>query len=130
MIKKYLPFWGLQVLANILWLFWVLPALGESGSPGEMLKWLGVQILSPLFLSLLMAQARRLAYGLTALYGAMTGLYALGMLGWALIGEATPLSVYAVCGLFFWVAFGLIFLALKDLNIGQKARRYDEIKDE
>ena len=130
MIKKYLPFWTIQILANILWVFWVLPAIGESGSPAETLKWLGVQILSPAFLSLLISQGRRLAYGLTAFYGAMTGLYALGMLGWALIGEATPLSVYAVCGLFFVVAFGLMFLALKDLNIGQKARRYDEIKDE
>ena len=129
MIKKYLPYFGLQFLANGLWIFWVLPSIGESGSFLETLEWLATQILFPAFFCLLLSSRRKSAYGLIALYGILTGLYALGMTGWALIGEATPVSVYAVCAIFFVVSSGMVFHALKDLNIGQKARRYDEIQD-
>ena len=129
MIKKYIPYFGLQLLANGLWIFWVLPSIGESGSFLETLEWLGVQILLPAFFCLLLSRPRKLAYGLIVLYGILTGLYALGMTGWALIGEATPVSVYVVCVIFFIISFGVVFQALKDSNIGQKARRYDEIKD-
>ena len=130
MLKKYIPFWGLQILANGLWAFWVLPSLGESGSLKETLIWISAQVLIPTFLSLLILRGRKSAYWLTVVYGIMTAFYAMGMLGWSLSGEATPLSVYVVCLLLFIVAFGVVFGALKDLNIGQKARRYDEIKDE
>ncbi len=129
MIKKYLPFFTLQILANLLWAFWALPAIGEAGSLQETLKWLGVQILFPIFFCLLLTSRRKSAHVLMVIYGALTGLYALGMTGWALIGEGTPFSVYAVCAIFFVVSFGIVFQSLKDLNVGQKARRYDEIKD-
>ena len=129
MTKKYFPYFGLQLLANGLWIFWVLPSIGESGSFSETLEWVGVQILFPAFFCLLLSSRRKAAYGLVVLYGIFTGLYALGMTGWALMGEGTPISVYIVCAIFFVVSFGIVFHALKDLNIGQKARRYDEIKD-
>ena len=130
MFKKYLPFFGLQLLANCLWLFWVLPSLEESGSVIEMAAWLGAQVLLPVFLSFLIARRRKIGYWLTVIYGLHLGLFALGMTGWSLMSEWTPFSVYAVSAIFFVVSFGTVFLGLKDLNIGQKARRYDEIKDE
>ena len=128
-MKKYFPFFALQILANVLWAFWALPSIGESGSFLETIKWLGVQILLPVFFCLLLSSRRKSAYVLMVMYGILTALYALGMTGWSLIGEATPLSVYVVCAIFFVVSFGIVFQALKDLNVGQKARRYDEIKD-
>ena len=108
----------------------MLPGLGESGSISQMIKWVGVQVLVPVFLLLLISRRRKSGYWLTVVYGSLLGLYGMGMVGWALVGEASPLSIYAVCALFFVVAFGIVFQALTDLNIGQKARRYDEIKDE
>jgi len=130
MLKKYLILFSAQLAANLLWIFWVLPGLGESGSPAQTIKWFGVQVLVPVFLLLLIARRRKSGYGLTVVYSILVGLYAMGMLGWALIGEATPLSVYVVCIFLFIVAFGALFCALKDLNVGQKARRYNEIRDE
>lgn len=130
MLKKYLFFFSLQVFAIALWAFWVLPDVGETGEFSQTAAWLAVQVLFPVFFSLLIARRRKSGYWLTALYGVIIGLYALGMTGWALVGAGTPVSVYAVCAIFFVVAFGVVFNALKDLNIGQKQRRYDEIKDE
>ncbi len=129
MVKKYLPFFVLQTLANVLWAFWVLPSIGESGTFSETMKWLGVQLLFPIFFCLLLSGRRKSAYVLMTIYASVIALYALGMTGWALIGEGTPVSVYVICFLFFAVAFGIVFNSLKDLNVGQKARRYDEIKD-
>lgn len=129
MLKRYLPFFGLQIFANILWMLWVLPALGETGSLLEMAAWLESQILMPVFLCLLINRHRRAGYWLTILYSVIFGLYATGMTGWSLMGVGIPYSVYVVCAILFVVSFGVFVLALKDLNIGQKTRRYDEIKD-
>ncbi len=118
------------MIANIAWAFWVLPALGEAGSLDETAKWFGVQLLTPVFLSLLLLGGRKSAYWLIALYGVIIGLYAIGMLGWALMGAGTPYPVYVVSILFFIVSFGVFFTALADLNIGKKERRYDEIENQ
>ena len=129
MVKKYIPYFVLQVLSNVLWVFWALPALNETGTVLETVEWFGVQILCPIFLSLLISKKRPFAYVLTILYGLIIGLYAVGMVGWALMGIGIPSSVYVVCSLFLIVTFGVVFHGLIDLKIGQKARRYDEIKD-
>jgi hypothetical protein len=124
MLKKYLPFFILQLTANSIWVFLVLPAVGEEGTLSETLRWLAIQIALPGFLAWLLIRGRRYALWLLIIYASLILLFGLGMVGWALMGEATPWTVYAVCLLFFVVGFGILFYALKDLNIGQKPRQY------
>lgn len=124
-MKKYAPFFILQILANALWVFWSLPEMGETGTLFETASWLIAQALLPIFLSSLLQAKRKSGYWLTFGYGLVFGLYGFGTLGWSLMGPFTPLSVYTVSALFLVIGFGTVFQSLKDLNIGKPVRRYD-----
>jgi hypothetical protein len=102
----------------------VLPAIGEEGTFLEIILWMGIQILLPLLIGILLARRRRYVLWIMALYGVFFLLFGFGMFGWALMGEGTPVSVYAVCSLFFIIGFGVIFRTMKDLGIGQKPRQF------
>ena len=129
-MKKYLVLFALQIAANLLWAFWALPLMLEQGSSSQTLNWLLVQTLFPVLWTLLLARKWAGVYVLLVIYGVLIVLYGIGTLGWALMGEGTPLAVYVVCGIFLVTGFGCVFCALKDLNVGKNTRTYHGIEDE
>ena len=122
MIKKYIPFFALQLVAFGLWAWWALPTMNEQGSLTETLEWSGVQTLIVVLLILLLWRGKRYSRWLTAFYACLVGLFGYGTLGWALMGSATPLSVYVVALIFIMDGLALLFCSLKDLNIGRERR--------
>ncbi len=124
MFKKFLPFLILGPVANLLWLLWVAPEIGEIGNRSEALEWITVQMVLPLIFSIFLLLRRKFILWAILVYSGFIILYTLGVLGWALMGEGTPLSVYAVSIILFVMSFGLIYQALKGLNIGKKEKYY------
>lgn len=107
-----------------MWAYWALPEMDEQGTASQSFEWLCAQVLFPVFFCVLLSRKRKSVLWMLVAYGGWLGLYGLGTTGWALMGPATPFSVYAVCALFLMAGFGLIYNALKDLNIGQQKRSY------
>lgn len=124
MLRNYILYFILHVVANALWAFWALPEIHEEGSLFITLRWMLMQILLPLLFGVLLARRRRYVYGLLAAYGVVMLLFGFGTAGWALMGVATPLSVYLVCGIFFIIGFGVLARAMKDLGVGNKIVRH------
>lgn len=125
MIKKYLFFLLLGPVANILWALWVLPQINERGTGPETLQWFLVQSLFPVIFGILLALKKKLVFWLLIIYSGFTILFAIGMLGWALMGPEAPVSIFIVCLLLLVMAFGLLFNSLKDLKLGHGVRRYE-----
>ena len=125
MLKKYLPFLALGPLANLLWAFWALREINEQGSFVEMFQWICVQALLPVMLGLLLALKPKFAYGFLLVYSGFTILFSLGILGWALMGLGTPLSVYVVSAVLLVMGFGVLFHTLNDSKWGQRVTRYE-----
>jgi hypothetical protein len=123
--KKYLALFLCAPLANYVWGWWVLPGIGEEGSPHQILVWLSVQAILPALLLLLVLLKSRLGHRLTLVYSIFILLHGVGMLGWGLIGPGTPLSLYTACLILLTMGFGLLYRSLKSLGIGRKQRRYD-----
>src|SRR3989338_11577123 len=124
MLKKYLPFLALGPLANLLWAFWALREINEQGSFVEMLQWICVQALLPVMLGLLLALKPKFAYGFLLVYSGFTILFALGILGWALMGLGTPLSVYVVSFILLVMGFGVLFHTLNYSKLVQIVTKY------
>ena len=122
-----MPFFVLKVCADALWGYVALPEMGEQGTDWQTIQWIGVQALVPALFSLLLIRKQRYALWFLVAYGVLIILYGLGTFGWALTGPATPLSVYAVCMIFFVIGFGVLFNALRDLKIG--GRRHYGLED-
>ena len=125
MIKKYLFFLILGPIANLLWALWVLPQINERGSGLETLQWFLVQSIFPVVFCLLIMLKKKLVHWLLMIYSGFMILFAIGMLGWALMGPEAPVSIYAVCFLLLVMAFGLLFNSLKDSKLGQEVKRYE-----
>ncbi len=126
-MKKYLPFLILGPISNALWAWWALPEINEQGTGYETLQWLCTQALVPvLFVGLLLFFRKKIVYWLLVIYSGFIILFGIGIFGWALMGAATPLSIYAVCFIFFIMGFGILYQALKDLNFGKTVRRYHD----
>ena len=124
-IKKYLFFLILGPVSNLLWAFWVLPQINERGSGRETLQWFLVQSIFPVLFCLLIMFKKKLVHWLLMIYSGFMILFAIGMLGWALMGPEAPVSIYVVCCLLLVMAFGLLFHSLKDSKLGQKVKRYE-----
>ena len=124
-IKRYVFFLVLGPMANLLWALWVLPQINERGSGSEMLEWFLVQSLFPMIFGLLISLKKKVVFWFLMIYSGFMILFTIGMLGWALMGPATPLSIFVVCLLLLVMAFGLLFNSLKDLKFGQGAIRYE-----
>ena len=125
MPKKSLFYLALQVTNNFLWAWWVLPSIHEEGTVWQTLNWLLVQALLPVLLAMLLVRRRRYAFVFLLLYSVFILLYGCGLAGWALIGAATPYSLYVVCGSFFVVGFGLLYQSLKGMKVGRTIRRFE-----
>ncbi len=116
-------------LCNLLWLCWVLPAINEVGSAQEVAQWLLIQLfITAVFFMFIAANKKIILWGVLA-YAIFVLMHTLGVLGWGLMGAATPLSIFAVTALLFLMAFGLIYHALKDLNLGGKTYRSYYLED-
>ena len=125
MIKKYLFFLALGPIANLLWALWALPQINERGSNLEMAQWFLVQSLFPIVFGFLISLKKKFVFWLLMVYSGFMILFAIGMLGWALMGPEAPVSIYMVCSLLLVMAFGLLFNSLKDLKFGQGVKRYE-----
>ncbi len=124
-VKKYLPFLFLSFVASVLWVSWCLADINEQGSFREMVEWLVSQAGLQILLGALLVTRSRAAYFAALVYGGFLILYAAGLLGWALMGEATPFSVYLVTALHFINALSFLFHALNDLHVPLKIHHYD-----
>ena len=125
MIKKYLFFLVLGPIANLLWALLVLPQINERGSGLETLQWFLVQSIFPVVFCLLIMLKKKFVHWLLMIYSGFIILFAIGMLGWALMGPEAPVSIYVVCSLLLVMAFGLLFNSLKDSKLGQTVKRYE-----
>ncbi len=125
MLKKYAVFLMLGPVSNALWAWWALPEIHEQGTMEEILQWILVQATLPAAFAVLLLFKWRLVLLLMTAYSGFILLFAAGVLGWALMGGGTPLSVYTVCLALFVMGFGILFNSLKDLGVGQKVKRYD-----
>src|SRR3989338_6625705 len=119
MIKKYVTFLLLGPLANLLWAFWVLPGIDERGDRSEMFQWILVKSLFPAVFTFLIVFKIKYVYWMMTIYSGFMILFVIGMLGWAMMGPETPVSVYVVCGILIVMAFGLLFNSLQDLKEGK-----------
>ena len=125
MLRKYFPFLVLGPISNGLWAFWVLPRIGEQGTFRETIQWICVQALIPVLLGILLVMRRKFVFWLLLVYSGFTILFALGILGWALMGAATPISIYLVSAVLLIMGFGVMFNTLSDLKVGNKVTRYE-----
>ena len=126
MLKKYIPFLSLGPAANVLWAFWALKDLNEQGTPFEMLQWICVQVLVPVLFIVLLSFKRRYVYWLLLIYSGFTFLFSFGIIGWGLMSEHTPASVYAVGGVLALMGFGILYNAMKDLHWDKwEVKRYE-----
>ena len=125
MIKRYIFFLMLGPLANLAWVVWVLPEINELGTRAETLQWFLVQSLFPVLFGLLIALKKKFVFWLMVVYSGFIILFAIGMLGWALMGPEAPVSIYAVCCLLIVMAFGLLFNSLKDLKFDRGIQKYE-----
>lgn len=130
MSRKYIPLLSLGPAANVLWAFWALRDLHEQGTALEMLQWFSMQILIPVLFALLLNFKRRYIYWMLIAYSGIIFLFAFGTLGWALMGEHTPLSVYVVGAVLGLMGFGILYSAMKDLNLGNREVKHYEAPDE
>ena len=120
MPKKYLFFLLLGPLSNLLWLFWALPEIHETGSLIEVVQWLGFQTCLVVLFFIGLMRGKKITFWVLLSYSILVFLYALGLIGWGLMGAATPLSVFIVAGLLFLMSLGLIYHTLQDLKIVSK----------
>ena len=125
MLKKYTFFLMLGPISNALWAWWALPQINEQGSMEETIQWILIQAILPAVFAVLLLFSRRFVLWLMTIYSGFIILFTIGMLGWALMGLGVPFSIYVVCAVMFVMGFGMLFHSLKDLNVGQEARRYD-----
>ena len=124
-MKRYLFFLVLGPIANLLWVFWVLPQINERGSSSEMVQWFLVQSLFPIISLFLISLKKKFVFLFLIVYSGFVILFSIGMLGWALMGPEAPISIYVVCCLLLVMAFGLLFNSMKDLKLGQGVKRYE-----
>ena len=125
MINKYLFFLILGPVANLLWALWVLPEINERGSGLETLQWFLAQSIFPVAFCFFIILKKKFVHWLLIIYSGFMILFAIGMLGWALMGPEAPLSIYVVCLLLLIMAFGLLYNSFKDSKLGQKVQRYE-----
>lgn len=125
MLKKYAFFLMLGPISNALWAWWALPQINEQGSVEETIQWVCVQAILPAVFAVLLLFRQKFVLWLMTIYSGFMILFTLGIAGWALMGSGVPLSIYGVCLVMFVMGFGILFNSLKDLNVGQIARRYD-----
>ena len=125
MIKKYAIFLILGPIANLLWVFWALPQINELGNPQETAQWFFVQSLFPIIFAILIFLKKKYVFWAILMYSGFIILYAIGMLGWALMGPETPISIFTECVLLMIMSFGLLFNSIKDLNILKEVKRYE-----
>lgn len=130
MLKRYLPFLLLGPVANLLWAFWALADINEQGTLIETLQWIAVQAAIPALFCLLLRFRRRYVHYMLLVYGGFMLLFGFGIAGWALMGESTPVSVYAVCFTLAVMGFGILYRSMEDLHLGKKEIDRYEIKDE
>ncbi len=119
-LKRYVPYLALGPAANFMWAFWALPDIHETGTLAETLEWICVQALVPVLFGVLVTYRRRYVCWMLIVYGGFMALFSFGILGWALMGVGTPLSVYAVCFALMVMGFGVLYHAMKDLDFGPK----------
>ncbi len=124
-LSRYVIFLLLGPAANLLWVFWVLPQINERGTWQETVQWIGIQSLFPLLFGILLAVKKKYVFWMLLVYSGFMILFMIGMIGWALMGPATPIAVYAVCALLMVMAFGLLINSLRDLKVGQGVKRYE-----
>ena len=89
----------------------------------ETIQWIAIQALMPLFFGLLLLLRSRIVFWFLIVYSGFIILYGIGILGWGLMGPATPASVYVVSVVLFVMGFGLLYQAMKDLRVGEKRRK-------
>ena len=124
-LKKYILFLLLGPVSNFLWAGWVLPEINEQGTFVETVQWISVQALLPLIFCVLLALKQKFVHWMMIVYSGFIILFAVGVLGWALMGPGTPASVYVVCLILFVMGFGILYQSMKDLDFEKKPRRYD-----
>ena len=112
-------------MANLLWVFWVLPQINERGTWQETIQWIVIQSLFPVIFTVLLAAKKKYVFWMLIVYSGFMILFMIGLIGWALMGPETPISIYAVCGILMMMAFGLLFNSLSDLKVGQGVKRYE-----
>ncbi|OGW83014.1 MAG: hypothetical protein A3C47_02895 [Omnitrophica bacterium RIFCSPHIGHO2_02_FULL_51_18] len=125
MLKKYAFFLMLGPISNALWAWWALPEINEQGSIGETVQWISVQAILPAVFAVLLLFRQSFVLWLMMVYSGFIILFTIGVVGWALMGCGIPISIYAVCLVMLVMGFGILFNSLKDLKVGQQARRYD-----
>lgn len=123
-MKKYLLFFSLHILSVVLWVVWALPLMNESGSLPDEATWLAAQILLPVFIFWMIHHRYRPGYWIALVWGLMVLLCGSGLLGWALMGPATPPAVYGVAGLLLLDGLGVFSSALQDLNWIRERKAY------
>ena len=124
-LRRYLPFLALGPVTNALWAWWALPSIDEQGTFTEMLQWYCVQAAIPVLFAVLLRFRRNYVHWMLMIYGGFIALFAFGILGWALMGEGTPMPIYAVFTLLFVMGFGLLYHSMKDLGFDRDAPVYD-----
>ena len=124
-MKKYSPYLILGPIANFLWVFWVLPQINERGTIRETSQWIVIQCLFPVIFTVLLAAKKKYVFWMLVVYSGFIILFMIGLIGWALMGPATPISIYVVCAMLMAMAFGLLFNSLSDLKVGQGVKPYE-----
>lgn len=122
-MSKYFFFLVLGPVSNVLWAWWALPEINEQGTTLEMFQWIATQAALPVLFGILLALGSKIARWFILVYSGFTLLFAIGIFGWALMGSATPVSIYVVAGILFVMGFGLLYQSMKDLNFGHKERK-------
>ena len=125
MLKKYTIYLLLGPLSNVLWALWVLPQINEQGTAGETLTWLCVQAFLPAVFVIFLYLKKRFIFWLLLVHSGFIILYAVGILGWSLMGLFVPASIYVVCGILFVMGFGILYHSISDLKISGKVKRYE-----
>ena len=124
-MKKYSPYLILGPIANLLWVFWVLPQINERGTLHESVEWIIIQSLFPVIFAILLIAKKNYVFWMLVVYSGFIILFMIGMIGWALMGPETPIAIYIVCGILMVMAFGLLFNSLSDLKVGQGVKPYE-----
>lgn len=123
-MKKYVFFFTLHIFSLVVWAVWALPQMGESGTFPDEASWLAAQIVLPVFISVLLARHYRPGLWIALAWGLIILLSGAGLLGWALMGPATPFVVHFVALLLLMDGLGIFSSALKDLKWIHERNRY------
>jgi len=91
----------------------------------ETIQWLLIQVFLPAMFSIFLILRLNFILWVMVIYSGFVLLFDLGVLGWALMGDGTPFSVYVVCFILFVMGFGLLYQSLKGLNIGKENKIYE-----